>query len=143
MRVQFQLLIFIVCINLATGMVIALNLPGTAYSKAIQGTPGDVTDYEERFNATEIAEKWKPGGVLGYIPLVGDLLSGFYFFVTDVLPYMLDGFPKLLTWIGNSYITNASGRTAFFIIANVLRAIYAIMLTIFVIEFISGRRMPD
>lgn len=146
MRVQFQLLIFIICLNLATGMVMALTLPGTAYTTAIEGTPGgNITDYEERFNATEISTEWKPGGVLDYIPLIGDLLSGFYFFVTDILPFMLDGFPMLLTWIANTYIAerDVASYSAFTVIANVLRAVYAVMLAIFVIEFISGRRLPD
>lgn len=140
MRVQFQILIFLACLNLATGMAIALTLPGTNYARATE-TGGTVTQYEERFNATKTAERWQSRPFSG-IPLIGDIFAGLDFLVSK-LRFLIDGFPMLLTWIKDTYITSSAMRTAFDVIANTLRAVFAIMMFMFVIEFISGRRMPD
>lgn len=135
MRLQFQILLFIACLNLATGMVIALGLPGTDYVQA--QNPSNASEYEEHFNATEIAEGWGATPYSG-IPIVGDIFTGFHFFFRNI-QYLLDGFPMFLTWISDTYIIDATAKTSFSIIANVLRAIFAILMTMLLIEFISGR----
>lgn len=139
MRVQFQILAFIVCLNLAVGLSIALGLPGTGYVQAT--APSNATEYEEHFNATEIAQGWGATPYSG-IPVIGDIFSGFQFLWRN-LQYLIDGFPMLLTWISDTYIIDAGAQTAFNIIANALRAVYALLITIFVIEFITGRVMTD
>ena len=139
MRVQFQILIFIACLNLATGMAIALALPGTEYVQA--SNPSNVSDYEEYFNATEVAESWESTPFSG-IPIVGDIFSGFQFLFRNI-QYLIDGFPMLLTWMSDTFIVDASAKTAFTIITNVLRAVYAITIFVFVIEFISGRQLTE
>lgn len=139
MKLQFRILMFIVCLNLATGLAIALALPGTEYVQAT--VPEDMGDYEEHFNATEIANKWSANPLSG-IPVIGDIFSGFYFLWQNI-EYLLDGFPMLLTWIGDTYITDASAQTSFQIIAMALRAVYAILMSVVLVEFISGRYFTD
>lgn len=139
MRIQFQILAFIVCLNLAVGLSIALGLPGTEYVQATN--PSNASEYEGHFNATEIAEGWGATPYSG-IPVIGDIFSGFQFLWRN-LQYLIDGFPLLLTWISDTYIIDAAGQTAFAIIANALRAIYAVLITILVIEFITGRILTD
>lgn len=134
MRLQFQILLFIVCLNLATGMVIALGLPGTDYVQAT--SPSNVSEYEGHFNATEIAEGWGASDI--GIPVVGDIFSGFQFLFLNI-QYLIDGFPLFLTWISDTYIIDATAKTSFAVITNVLRAIYAILMSMLLIEFISGR----
>lgn len=134
MKTQFQILLFIVCLNLATGMAIALALPGTGYVQA--SSPSNASEYEEHFNATDLADRW--GSDRLGIPVIGDIFSGFFLLFQNI-QYLLDGFPMFLTWISDTYIIDATARTSFAIIANVLRAVYAILMSILVIEFISGR----
>ena len=142
-KIHFKILLFIVCLNLATGMTIALALPGTEYVMA--GDPSNPASnasyYEEHFNATDIAGRWDTTPFSG-IPIVGDIFSGFSFLFQN-LQFLIDGFPMFLTWISDTYLIDASARSAFSIISNILRAIYTILMSIFVIEFISGRYMTN
>jgi hypothetical protein len=100
-------------------------------------TPGDATDYESTFNATEIGGSWGATPFTG-IPVIGDIFSGFQFLFTHI-HFLIDGFPTFLTWISDSYLTDAGGRLAFNIIANSLRAIYAVLMCFWFIEYIGGR----
>ena len=140
MRIQFQILLFFVCLNLATGMVIALELPGTEY---VQPAKPEMSaeDYEAHFNATETAEGWGATPILG-IPVIGDIFSGFQFLFNNIR-YLIDGFPMFLAWVSDTYIIDAGAQTAFGYITNALRAIYAILMSIFVMEFISGRVVTE
>ena len=139
MKVQFQALVFFACLNLATGLIIALGLPGTEYVQAVN--PSNASEYEEHFNATEVAEGWAATPFSG-IPVIGDIFSGFQFLWRN-LQYLIDGFPMFLTWMSDTYITSSDARSAFNIIANALRAVYAILISVLVIEFITGRYLTD
>lgn len=147
MRIQFQILLFILCLNIATGIIGGLALPPISSDGSEVGMNpgtlgGNATDYESRFNATDLADRWRATPFSG-IPVVGDLFSGFYMFFTMILPDLLDGFPYLLTWVGDMYFTGTTAETAFTVLAYAFRAIFAMMMGIFVIELITGRRMPD
>lgn len=139
MKLQFQILLFIMCLNLATGLVIALSLPGTEYVQA--QNPGTATDYESTFNATEVGGSWGATPFYG-IPVIGDIFAGFQFLFTHI-SFLIDGFPEFLTWISDSYITDASGRVAFTVITNALRAVYAVLICFWFIEYIGGRYFVD
>lgn len=134
MKAQFEVLMFIVCLNLATGLVIALQLPGTAYVNPATPTI-DTTDYESHFNATATAKGWRPNPLTDFL---GDVFSMFQLAFQNI-KYLLDGFPQFLYWIRDSYITDPQGLTAFDLIANVFRAVYAVMAFWFVADYISGR----
>jgi hypothetical protein len=125
---------FIVCLNLATGLIIALQLPAVGWVNPTVPTV-NTTDYESQFNATEIAKGWQANPLQDFL---GDVFSMFNFLWVTI-SYMLDGFPQMLFWMRDSYLTDISGITAFDILANALRALYAIMFAWFVIDFISGR----
>lgn len=139
MKSQFKILMFIACLNLAVGMAMALAIPGTEYVMA--SNPSNASEYEEHFNSTEIASGWGATDIIG-IPIIGDIFSGFSFLFTN-FQYLIDGFPMFLTWLSDTYIIDSAARTAFAVIANVLRAIYAILMATFLIEFISGRYVTD
>ena len=117
-----------------------MSVPGTAYVSGMN--PGtNATEYEGHFNATETAESWSSTPFSG-IPLIGDIFAGFNLLWQNI-HYLVDGFPLLLTYISDSYITSYEGQVAFMVIANVLRAVYALLITFFIIEFISGRVFTD
>lgn len=140
MRIQFQIILFIICLNVATGLVMNLALPGSAYSYA-PGSGSNGSELEDRWNSTALADEWQANPFEG-IPVVGDIFRAFYLFF-NMIRYVIDGFPMLLQWISDAYITDAAARTAFVTISYALRGIFAVMMSIMVIEFISGRRMPD
>ena len=143
MQTQWKILLFIVCLNLATGMCIALALPGTAYVSANMPTnpASNASAYESHFNATEVSKGWEATPFSG-IPIIGDIFSGFDFLWRN-LRFLIDGFPTFLNWISDTYLVDASARAAFSIISNGLRAMFAILMSIWVIEFISGRYMTN
>jgi len=139
MKVQFQILLFMVCLNLATGLIMELGLPGTEY---VQGTkPSDASDYEEHFNATETAEAWRATPYSG-IPIIGDVFSAFQIMWRSI-QYLVVGFPLFLYWVGDNFIIDASARASFNVIVVTLVAIEGILITFFIIEFVSGRIIAD
>jgi hypothetical protein len=140
MRTQWEILLFLFCLNLVVGLCIALSVPGTAYTNPISGGV-NATEYEQHFNSTQVAKGWSATPYSG-IPVIGDIFGGFNF-LWQAIGYLIDGFPCLLTWISDSYITEPSGQLAFAVITNVLRAVYALLITLFLIEFISGRVFTD
>lgn len=140
MRIQYEILLFIFILNLVVGLAIALGFPGTEYVSP-SGTGVNATEYETHFNSTDISSGWSATPFSG-IPVIGDIFGGFNFLIQDI-GYLIDGFPTLLVYMRNTYITDADGQLAFDIIANVLRAVYALLISLFLIEFISGRVITD
>jgi len=131
---------FMACLNVSVGLIIGLQLPGSEWTQASE-TGVNATDYEEHFNSTRIVGSWWEN-IIYSIPLFGDIFSGLQFLWGNV-QYLVDGFPMFLTWVSDTYITDAEGRIAFGLIANALRGLYAIMFSVMVIEFLSGRYMTD
>ena len=139
MKAAWQLLLGLFVINLSIGVVIGLQLPGTGY--VASGSVVNASAYESHFNASAIASGWG-GTPFSGIPIIGDIFSGLGFLWQNI-QYIVDGLPMFLNWIKDSYITDPSAALAFDIIAGAIRAIYAFLFAIFVIEFISGRFMSD
>jgi hypothetical protein len=139
LKAAWELLIGIFIINLTVGVVMGLALPGTGY--VANGPPVNATDYEQHFNGTAIAKGWS-GTPFSGIPIIGDIFSGLGFLWQNV-QYIVDGLPMFLNWIKNSYITDASAQLAFDVIANAIRAIYAFLIAMLAIEFISGRYFTE
>lgn len=139
MRVLYEILLFVFCLNLTIGVAVALAVPGTEYVAPV--TDLNITEYEEHFNATELADLWKQNPFSG-IPLIGDIYFGFNALWQNI-QYLVDGFPMLLTYIANTYITDGEARDSFLIITWVLRAVYAMLIIWSLIEFISGRQMTS
>lgn len=140
MKIQFQIFMFMVCLNLSVGLIIGLALPGSEWVQANQ-PPITAEDYEEHFNATSIVGGWQENIISG-IPIFGDIFSGLAFLWNN-LQFLVDGFPMFLTWVSDTYLTDADAQTAFALIAGALRGIYMIMVSIMVIEFLSGRIMTE
>ncbi len=140
MRIQWEILLFIFCLNLAIGLTIQLGFAGVSFVSPAQ--PGvNATEYESHFNSTKIAIGWAATPFSG-IPLIGDIFAGFNFLYQN-LGYLIDGFPILLGWIKDSFITDDTGRLVFDVLANALRALYALLISMFLIEYISGRNVSD
>jgi len=131
---------FVLCFNLAIGLVLALGLPGTAYVTPQDPTKNE-TDYESQFNATEVAKGWKPTVISGIL-VIDEVFAMFNFLQRNIV-FLLDGFPQMLNWISYTFSVDASGQAALNFIAWAWRAVFAITMTFFVIEFVSGRYPSD
>jgi hypothetical protein len=133
-------LLYLFCINLSLGLIVGIGLAGTEYNNPL-APEIDAEEYEGHFNSTELAEGWA-GSPFSGIPIVGDIFAGFNFLWQNI-QYLVDGLPMLLTLIGDTYITDATGLLAFNVVANVLRGIFALLISMFLVEFISGRIFSD
>lgn len=118
----------------------ALNVPGTVYVKAAYNGMS-AEEYEQTYNATQIATGWESSPFSG-IPMIGDIFAGFNFLWQNI-QYMVDGFPILLNYFDYTFITDETGHLAFLTVTNALRALYAVLFSMFLIEFISGRIWTD
>lgn len=118
------------------GLIIILQFPGTVVNGVNPlSSPIVASDYEAHFNSSEILgdTSWNP---------LGDVWTA-YNYIQSTFRYLIDGFPTMLDWIRDSYITDPSGVTVFNVFAWVLRGIYALLMITFFIEFISGRIFSD
>ena len=141
MKAAWELLLGLFIINLSIGVVMGLALPGTAAVHA-GGPIANATQYESQFNSSKIETWGGNGNPLQGIPVIGDIFGGFLY-LTQNIQFLIDGLPQLLNFIKDSYITDPSGQLAFDIIANALRAIYAFLICLFLVEFISGRYFTE
>lgn len=139
MKTQFQILIFFVCLNLSVYLAVKLELPGVSdVTPNVEGSPAmNVTQYREHFNATETVERYEEN-TEGINILVGFISSGLTLIFRDI-QYLILGFPLFLVWVGNNFILDTVARTAYTYIIGVLVAIFYILMSVYVVEFISGR----
>ncbi len=114
-----------------------LGFPGTTYVSP--SPPGNTSDYSSQFNATEIAKGWSFPPTIG-IPVIGDIWSGFSFFVRMV-EYIFVGFPLFLTWLGDNFITGSDALAAWGVIKVAIWALFCVMMAFMFVWFISGRDM--
>lgn len=137
MKIQFQIMLFMICLNLATGMAMELGNLGAVPLGDVQATnPGNSSDYESHFNATEVAKKWT---WTDYgVPILGDIFSAFDI-VFRTIEYVIAGFPLFLMWIGETFIVDATALLAYNIVVGTLSALFYILMFFYAIEFISGR----
>lgn len=144
MRVQTQILIFILCINTMFTLVLNLNAAGTPIGglQYVQptNTTGSFNDTTSRFNATQIANQWSQNTF--NIPVIGDIWSGFSFLIKNI-GYLLGGFAFMFAWIGDSMLTDSSARVAFDILSGAIGAIFSVLMALWMVEIISGRVLND
>ena len=139
MKVQMQILLFIVCLNISSGLVVALAVPGV--DDAQISPPSTTDEYASHFNSSEIAEGWGATLIQG-IPIIGDIFSMFQtMFIT--FQYLIVGFPMFLNWLGDNFIIDAAARAAYDSIVLALYGIFSVSMTILFIEFISGRYFTE
>lgn len=138
MRVVMRILIYMVCLNLATGLIIELNGLGVGIMGDVVPTPPsqDVEEYQSQFNATEAIGQIRPtSGILDFFGYIISTLEVMW----RCIVWLVAGFPLFLNWLGDSFIIDASARLAYNMIVGVLVALEAILATLGVIQFASDR----
>ena len=137
MKLQYKILIFVLCLNLASTLVLSLSLPGSDYMSH-GSTDVSAQQFEQQFNPDEIAGGWTASPSY----LVGDVVSAFMFFFQR-FHLLIDGFPSLLDWMSHTFIADAAGQAAFNTISLTLRAVFYVLMATMLIEFIGGRIFTD
>ena len=132
---QTNIIIFVICLNIATGLVCELNAPGTEY--VYPSDPETLEDYEGHYNLTEIAEEWK-SDPLSNVPLLGDIYYGFQTFFR-LVSYVFVGFPTFLYSLGDYFITDATALAAYHIFTGGITAMFFVVMAFYIVWFISGR----
>lgn len=133
-------LLFIFIANLVTGFVMNTQaadgsyvIPGAEYVHLTNST-GNITEYEEVFNATDVVEALKPSTeALDYV--IATFTAVFNF--VDKVSWIWDGFPQMIDfWAG--FIPSEGGITLFGTLATIIRAVSAFMLVTLILEFTRG-----
>ena len=144
MRVQTQILIFILCINVSFTLLMNLNASGTPiggmnYVQPLNAS-SSFNDTINQYNATAVASAWSQNTYS--IPVIGDIFSGFSFLIKN-MAYLLGGFAFMLSWIGDGMIVDSGARAAWVVITGALSAMFAVLMFLWMIELISGRVLND
>lgn len=136
-------LIFILLCNLVTGFIMNAKtgdgdyvIPGVEYMHPTEDI-GNITDYEDKFNATELAESMKPPtDALGYLVYtVTTFVTTFNFF--GAITWLVDGFPQLIEyWC--SFIPSYPGIGIVQSFGYILRGVSVFMLATLLLEIFRG-----
>ena len=139
MKIGFQIVLFLLILNIVSGLAFQLNVPGTQYSHAIPGT-GDPEDYEDRFNAGKMLNETQPGAWAEF-PFLGNVF-GTIMMLWNGLNFIIMGFPALLERYAG-FIPEVGGRTAFSAITLVLRAIFSFVIFGWIFQILTGRETQE
>jgi hypothetical protein len=107
--------------------------PGVEYHRELNDT-GDIDEYEEELNATEIMKELQPP--TGAFEYVIHQFTVVFTFVAKIR-WLFDGFPQMLEWYA-SYIAAYQSISIFLQFGNILRAINVVMLFTLALEILRG-----
>ena len=126
-------------LNLVSGLVYALSVPGTQYAYSTSGT-GNPQDYEQRFNTTEMMETQQPG-IIAELPFLGNIY-GTIMYLWNAVKFIVVGFPTLL-WQMGGFIPDEGGRAAYQTICLVLGAVFSFIIFGWMFQVLTGRQTED
>lgn len=139
MKVGFQLVLFLLCLNLVAGLLYTINAPGTSYSNPVTGV-GNASDYEARFNPEEMMNKTQPD-IIGDFPYLGNIY-GTLMYLWNAINFIIMGFPALLEQYAG-LIPLGTGRTVYTALTLVLRAIFMFIILGWLFQVFTGRQTQD
>jgi len=139
MKLGFKIVIYILILNVVSGLVYSLSVPGTQYSYSMTGT-GNAAEYEQRLNATEFMEKQQPG-IIAELPFLGNIY-GTIMMLWNALKFVIVGFPLMLSQLGG-FIPDEAGRTSYGYICGVIGAVFSLIIFGWLFQIITGRQTED
>ena len=141
MKIGFELVLFIVLLNVVSTVVYQVAVPGTEYAVIQQsGSQSNATQMESEFNATTMLGRWK-SNFFESLPFVGILFS-MVFMMWDVISVVVNGFPALIQSFGY-LIGDPVARAAFDIIMTVFRLGFAAIIFFWIFEIATGRPVME
>lgn len=139
MRIGFNIVMYIMLLNLVCGLMYVLAVPGTEFSNVLYGT-GDTEEYEERFNATEFMDKTEPEASDAFT-FVGHIWGGLQL-IWNGIRFTVFGFPTMLQGIGGQ-IGDPTAKAAFGNISNILIVATSFIIFMWLYQLLTGRRVED
>ena len=141
MKIGFELVLFIVLLNVVSTVVYQVAVPGTEYAVIQQsGSQSNATQMESEFNATTMLGRWK-SNPLESLPFVGILFS-MVFMMWDVISVVVNGFPALIQSFGY-LIGDPVARAAFDVIMTVIRVGFVAIIFFWIFEIATGRPVME
>ena len=139
MRIGFQVIFWIIVLNLVCGLANALKIAGTEYTTAPSGS-GDPEDYQDRFDPEAYVNKTQPS-VWESLPFLGNVITTLLPF-WDAIRFTIFGFPSLLIEFG-AMIPDPSGRAAYTLIVAVVLGTQSVIVLAWIVQSWSGRSFQD
>lgn len=140
MRIGYQIILYMLILNLVSGLVYQLGIPGTNYANVLNtGTEANSTNYAEEFNSTELLERTDPQFS---ITNVADYVFSGLFLLYSAIRSITIGFPDLVNTVAYS-IPDADGRNAVLAISSVLYAAFAFLIFLWLFQLITNRRVSE
>jgi len=140
MKIQMEWLLFILIANIVCGFIVNAQtqdgdyvIGGAEYYHSLNQT-GDLDDYEEMINATELVESIQPPAT-SWEYVIATFTALYNFF--RMISWLWDGFPQMIDYWA-SYIPSYGGITIFGQLGNILRIISLFMFATVVLEFTRG-----
>lgn len=137
MKWETEIIIFVMCLNLSTGLIVELGAPGTDYVSPVSSE--NASDYEGHYNITEIAKGWETSRINQY-GLLGDVVYAFNTFFR-LVSYVFVGFPVFLYSLGDNFLTDEAGIIAYHSICVAIGALFFVVMAFYIVWFISGREL--
>lgn len=137
MRIGFQLVMFVLILNLTCDLMYIVSVPGTAYSDVLTGT-GTPAEYQERFNASTFMNRTQPQASITFVYL-GHIWSGLQL-VWNAIRFTVFGFPTMLQQIG-SQVSDPSAKVAYTAISGVLYAVFSVIIFMWLYQLFTGREV--
>lgn len=132
MRIGFQAVMFIIILNLVTGLMYTLSVPGTGQSNILAGGP-TAENITERFNASAFHEP-ETSTLITFVGHIWSALTTMWV----AIRFVIAGFPAMLWQIGTQ-IEDPVTKVAFTSIAGVLFAVFSVVIFVWVFQLLTGR----
>jgi len=139
MKIGFKLILYLMILNMVSGLMYITSVPGTGYSQILSGT-GSPEEYAERFSPSGFMNATNPG-ISAIISFVGHLLSAIDVMWTGIRFTVL-GFPTMLQQIGLQ-IGDPDAKAAFTNVSNVLYAVFSAIIFIWLFQLVTGREVEN
>ena len=139
MKIGFQIILYLLILNLVCGLMYVSSVPGTEFSNLLYGT-GDVEDYEERVNPEEFMNQTEPK-VSTIFTFVGHIWSSLQL-IWNVVRFTVFGFPTMMQGISGQ-IGDPVAKATFTNIANVLYVVFSFIILLWLYQLLTGRQVED
>lgn len=139
MRIQTQVIFFVLCVNVAVIIVLHLNIPGVEYASGLSGGLGSIVELNKQFNVSEAL------GGIGVNPVLGilDLLWNGFQLLSGYILYFFFGFFIVLQWFGPLFVQDSAGLLAYNFITDILAIVFGALITLWIVEIATGRQLFD
>lgn len=139
MKLGFQVVLYVLCLNLGFGLVSELQIGGSSDSNPVIGT-GDPAEYADRFDPDRLANGTQTN-FLTDVSTYASIISGLLLAVKTV-SWLLTGFPAFLFSLGGA-INDPSARLAYDAVCGVILAILNFVVFFWLYQLLTGREVQN